>query len=330
METIRSTLDKLASESDHRTSVFDIEIVRLQNSHLTLSGRLLNESQREALTQHFSKWKLDTSAVRVLDRPDLPRMYVATNLTGLYEKPTFCMPLSSELCYGTELEILDELGSWAFTRQKDGYLGWVYKPYLTNGRVAETTHLVVVSSFGLRAQPDRGSEIVTRVMGGTAVGVEEVRGEWARGVANKTGWVPLNFLRAIHALPDSLEERRNTLLKDSARMTGVPYLWGGTSSNGIDCSGFVRLLHQWIGIGIPRDADLQHAAANPIEPPFEIGDLLFFAEDGDERRVAHVGMSLGGWKIIHSSRLHNGVYIDDVQEQETLQQNFLNAGSFLR
>src|SRR5512138_897246 len=107
MQTIQSTLDRLASESDRRISVFDIEIVRLQNSSLTLSGRLLNEAQLETLASQFSKWKLDTSAIRVLDRPGLPRLHVGTNLTGLYEKSTFSVPLASELCYGTELEILD-------------------------------------------------------------------------------------------------------------------------------------------------------------------------------------------------------------------------------
>ncbi len=330
METIRSTLEQLASQSDTRTSVFDIEVVRLHNSSLTLGGRVLNEAQLDSLRDHFTKWKLDTSAIRVLDRANLLRMHVATNLTGLYEKPSFSMPLSSELCYGTELEILDELGSWAFTRQKDGYLGWVYKPYLTGGSAAQATHLVLISSYGLRTQPDRESEMVTRVMGGTGVIVEETRGDWAKVAANKAGWMPMLFLRARSAFPFSHEQQQQALLRDSARMIGVPYLWGGTSSNGIDCSGFVRLLHQWVGVDIPRDADLQHRAAQPIEPPFETGDLLFFGESGADRRITHVAMSLGGWKIIHSSRLRNGVYTDDVQEQETLMQNFVSAGSFLR
>jgi hypothetical protein len=85
MENIQSTLDRLASQSDRRTSVFDIEIVRLQNSRLTLSGRLLDDSQLEALARHFSLWKLD--AVRYGSPHKDLRMYVATNLTGLYESP---------------------------------------------------------------------------------------------------------------------------------------------------------------------------------------------------------------------------------------------------
>lgn len=330
MENIQSTLDKLASQSDRRTSVFDIEIVRLQNKVLTLGGQLLEQSQLESLASHFPQWKLDTASIRILRKGDLPRMYVATNLTGLYEKPTFGMPLSSELCFGTELEILDEQGQWVFTRQRDGYLGWAYKGYLANGAPPEVTHLILASSYGLRAQPDRESKIVTRVMSGTGVCVEEAAGDWAKVVANQTGWMPESFLRPIDALPDSLEEKREAILEDSARMIGVPYLWGGSSGNGIDCSGLSRLLHRWIGIDIPRDADMQHAAARPVEPPFEIGDLLFFAESGSERKITHVGISLGGWTMIHSSRARNGVYIEDVGQDEARRQAFVSAGAFLR
>lgn len=330
MDNIQSTLDKLASQNDRRTSVFDIEIVRLQNSRLTLSGRLLDDSQLEALAHHFSKWKLDTGSVQILRKKGLPRMHVATNLTGLYERPTFGVPLSSELCYGTELEILEEQGQWVFARQEDGYLGWVYKPYLAQGSPSTCGYLVLAPSYGLRAHPDRESEVVTRVVSGTGVCVEETQGEWSKVSANKTGWIPTSFLRATNALPGSLEEKRKALLQDAIRMMGVPYLWGGTSGNGIDCSALARLLHRWVGVDIPRDADLQYAAAKPVEPPFEVGDLIFFSDEGSQRKITHVGVSLGGWKMIHSSRGNNGVYIDDVQEHESLRQIFVSAGSFLR
>ena len=330
MENIQSTLDMLASQSDGRTSVFDIEIERLQNASLTLSGRLLNESQLEALARYFSNWKLDTGSIRILHRGDLPRMHVATNLAGLYEKPTFGMPLSSELAYGTEVEILDEEGKWVFTRQQDGYLGWAYKTYLAEGQATQATHLVLAPSCELRAQPDQTSEIVTRVVSGTGITLEETRGEWAKVAANKTGWMPAPLLRPVSDIPGSVAEKRQIIMKDSARMIGVPYLWGGISGNGIDCSGFARLLHKWVGINIPRDADMQHANARPVEPPFEVGDLLFFSERGSGRQITHVGVSLGGWTMIHSSRGRNGVYVDNVQEREPLKQIFVSAGSFLR
>jgi cell wall-associated NlpC family hydrolase len=330
MENIQSTLNLLASQSDPRTSVFDIEIVRLQNSSLTLSGRLLDDSQLETLSRHFAKWKLDTSSIRILHKGNMPRMHVATNLTGLYEKPTFEMPLASELYYGTELEILEEQGQWVFTRQGDGYLGWAYKPYLTSDSSAEATHLVLAPSCELRTQPDLDGEIITRLVSGTGVCVEEQQAAWTKVTAHKTGWLPSAMLRAIRGLPDSLEERQKALLEDSARMIGVPYLWGGASGNGIDCSGLTRLLYRWVGVEIPRDADMQHEAAKPVEPPFEIGDLLFFTNSDSTRKITHVGMSLGGWKIVHSSRVNNGVYIEDVQARESLKHIFVSAGTFVR
>jgi cell wall-associated NlpC family hydrolase len=257
-------------------------------------------------------------------------MHVATNLTGLYDKPTLHLPLSSQLSYGAEVEILEEEGNWFFTRQNDGYLGWMYKSHLAEGSPRQGTHLVLAPSLELRAQPDAGSETVTRLVSGASVVVQEVRGDWANVIANKTGWMPLSLLRALGDLPKSIEEKRKTLVEDAARMIGVPYVWGGISGHGIDCSGLTRLLHKWVGVDLPRDADMQHAAAKPAEPPFEVGDLLFFREIGKQRLVTHVGMSLGGWRMVHSSQRNNGVYIDDVQEKESLKQIFVSAGSFLR
>lgn len=326
---MQNILDEFAKSIDARTSLFDVKIDSEDNGTLILSGRVLNASQLDELPRLFPGRKLDTTSIRILSREPHERIHVATNLTGLYEKPTFG-PLSSELCYGTELEALDEENRWVLTRQRDGYLGWAYRPYLSEGLAPAATHLMLAPAIELRAEPNEYSKVLTRVMSGTGVIVQETLDGWSRISANKTGWIPSVCLRALNNLPKTLEEKRASLITDSQRMIGVPYLWGGTSGNGIDCSGFVRLLHHWIGIDIPRDADMQCNAAKTVEPPFEIGDLFFFAEDDRNRKITHVGMSLGGWRMIHSSRSRNGVYIDDVQEVNFLKEIFVSAGSFLR
>ena len=330
MIDIQTAINELTRKTDNRTSVFEIEVQGLNDSTLALSGRVLHASQMDELRHMLPLLKLDLNAVRVLDRSLGERVHVETNLTGLYEKPTFGMPLSSELTYGTELEVLDVENRWAFTRQQDGYLGWAYLPYLADGAGLSSTHLVIAPSHELLAAPDMSSEVITRLMGGTSVLVEETQGEWSRVVANKSGWLPSRYLRSFENLPKITEEKRKTLLEDAERMTGVPYLWGGVSGNGIDCSGLARLLHRWIGIDIPRDADMQCDAARLAEPPYEVGDLFFFAEDDDRRNISHVGMSLGGWTMIHSSRSRNGVYMDNLTERKSLMDIFVRAGSFIR
>jgi len=330
MTDIQSTLDELTKHTDKRTSVFEIEIQELRNNSVTLSGRVLDKSQLDDLHRLLPGLKLDTSSVQILSRESAEHVHVATNITGLYEKPTFGMPLSSDLFYGTELEVLDQEKRWVLTRQQDGYLGWAYRPYLGEGLAPAPSHLVLAPAVEVRAEPRATGEVLTRVVGGTAVVVETTQDGWSRIAVNKSGWIPSKDLRGIVDLPKTVEERRKTLIEDAQRLTGIPYLWGGSSGNGIDCSGLARLLHRWVGVEIPRDADMQHRLAKPVEAPFEVGDLFFFAEGDSKRHITHVGISLDGWKMIHSSRGNNGVYIDDLQQRKSLMDIYVSAGSFLR
>jgi cell wall-associated NlpC family hydrolase len=328
-QAFQTKLDDLAAKHDPRTSVFDLKIAGQTNGTLSLSGRVLESAQLDEVQRLFPDLKLDTASIKVLQGPSLPRLSVATNLTGLYEKPTFGMPLASELYFGTQLDILEEQGRWVFTRQKDGYLGWAYKPYLKE-TISNETHLVLVPSVELHQRPDEASEVLTRLVSGTGVTVEKTDGNWSYVVANRSGWVPSSDLRNVKDIPTSVEEKRKMMVADAHRMIGIPYLWGGTSGNGIDCSGYARLLHRWVGVEIPRDADQQCDAAKPVQEPFQVGDLLFFGEGDSERRVTHVGISLGGWRMIHSSRGNNGVYIDDVEKSKSLMEIYMSTGSYLR
>ncbi len=327
---MQNILNDYIKTIDRRTSFFDVKIDSETNGTLALSGCVLDKSQLDELPRLFPDRKLDTASIRILNAETHARVHVATNLTGLYERPTFGMTLSSELPFGIDLEILDADNNWVFTRQTDGYLGWAYRPYLGEGTAPTVTYLVLPPAIELREKPDQASGVVTRLVSGTGVGVEEKRGDWSLVKANKTGWIPSSSVRALADIPKSIGEKRALMTADAMRMTGIPYLWGGTSGNGIDCSGLARLLHRWVGVDIPRDADMQCDAAKPVEPPFEIGDLLFFAEGESKRNITHVGMSLGGWRIGHSSRSRNGVYVDNVEETKHLKEIFASAGSFLR
>jgi cell wall-associated NlpC family hydrolase len=144
-----------------------------------------------------------------------------------------------------------------------------------------------------------------------------------------SGWVGLNQLRPFSMLPLAPNLARQQMIEDARRFFGVYYLWGGNSAFGTDCSGLTFVLHRLSGYPIPRDAALQFPAGQPVDAPYKPGDLLFFRSDNNPDRIGHVGISTGGWNIIHSSRSRNGVYEEDVQSSQNLQKTFAGARSFV-
>jgi gamma-D-glutamyl-L-lysine dipeptidyl-peptidase len=153
-----------------------------------------------------------------------------------------------------------------------------------------------VSGLGDDGRVYRG--ILTQLLHGEPVLVEEIAGDWARVVATAQpaakldprgypGWLPLGQLK----FDDALEVARGLL--------GTPYVWGGLTPHGIDCSGLVHLAFRRAGRTLPRDADDQARATTPLEPGREArGDLYFFSETGNG--VTHVGFVTAPGHILHA------------------------------
>lgn len=334
MPSVQVILDDLTRRySDTRIHFFDVKVQEQEKDRLFLAGKVLDQGNLSMIQQAFQEscpeLTLDISNIQVLRREQPRYLTVATNLTCLQRQPSFHAEMNSQLVYGWTLEILLEEGPWALVRQMDGYMGWAYLPYLREKPAPEPTHLVVSPVCEIHASPHWQARVVTRVLIGTSVRITAREDGWAEIIASERGWVRSDDLRSYFELPKTPEARRATMMADAARMVGVPYEWGGSSAHGIDSAGFTQLLHRGVGIIIPRDADMQYAAGAPVEPPFGPGDLVFFGEDGN-RMISDVGVSTGGWNIIHSSRMHNGVYFDDVQAVPYLKENYLYGATYIR
>ena len=123
----------------------------------------------------------------------------------------------------------------------------------------------------------------------------------------------------VDRLGDWFPHRGESVARTARRWYGAPYLWGGVTLNGVDCSGFTQAVMWMHAIALPRDSDLQERAGTPVTPGSGLaelrpGDLLFFAEQ--DARISHVAISLGGPIIIHSALGNGGVHINDLTGSE--------------
>ena len=171
--------------------------------------------------------------------------------------------------------------------------------------------LCTVEVAAVRAEPREDAERVTELLFGEPVGVEERRGGWARirTAYDYPGWVREDELNG--ALDPVAEARR---------YLGTPYLWGGMTKGGIDCSGLVHMAYRAGGRLVPRDADQQEAAGMPVdEADARPGDLITYAENG-ETRATHIAFWLGGGRILHSTQRDdvNGV-VEEIEPEDVKQ-----------
>jgi cell wall-associated NlpC family hydrolase len=167
--------------------------------------------------------------------------------------------------------------------------------------------LCSVDVAAVRAEPRDDAERVTELLRGEPVRVEEHRDGWARIVTayDYPGWVREEEVAGLEG--DPVEQAR--------RYLGTPYLWGGMTEGGIDCSGLVHMSYRWLGRLVPRDADQQEAAGMPVDvDDLQRGDLITY---GDENATTHIAFWVGDGQILHSTEREdvNGV-VEELEPAE--------------
>ncbi len=306
---------------DRRVALFDVECSLTDAKKLLLRGVTTSaEAKAELLSTLEARGYEAVDSLRLLpDEEGLEgKTYGIINLSvaSLRVEPDYSSEMMTQALLGMPVRVLERDG-WYRIQTPDDYIAWTHRVSVLPVTRKELTawnraeKVVVTSHYAfVYSQPDRRSQTVSDVVAGNRLKLEGAEGDFYR-VSYPDG--RQGYVEKSVALPErewrkNLKQDAASIIRTAHTLMGVPYLWAGTSSKGVDCSGFVRTVLYLHDIIIPRDASQQAYVGQHIDiaPDFSNlrpGDLVFFGRKATaerKERVVHVGIYIGGRRFIHS------------------------------
>ena len=252
-----------------------------------------------------------------------PNGVITKNVTGLFREKTVDSEQVTQAIMGQPVHIEKEEDGWMWVETWDTYHGWVMSRNVERVVFEPKIIATVTSLFtDLLRGADPNGEIHFKLVITTTLEALESQADLVRvrtpnGIE---GWILTKDVKITRAGEDiwPLVTDRKEFVRTAKRFLGVPYLWGACSPFGIDCSGFVQIVHKINGVNLLRDADIQahDTRAIPVEKADpQPGDMVFFAGGKDKTRITHVGMACGDGTFIHAAGQGRGVVINNLTDE---------------
>lgn len=316
-KTVQSIIDSTKAEfaPDTRIAVFDIFW-----EEGTLKGETNLPGAHLALQQKLNADEISfEDSVTLLPEPGLgdnTLALVTNSVANIRSEPRHSAELATQALMGTPLNVLKESGTWYLVQTPDDYISWVDAAAIV--RMDQPTmddwmgkEKVVVTEMISNIYKDENLEgIISDITAGNILELESRKAQGFRVVLpdGRKGFIDGGDAVLYQTWIESRSTDDRSLVQTARLMMGSPYLWGGTSPKGMDCSGFTKTIYFLNGMVIPRDASQQILEGELIDSDknwenLEIGDLLFFgvpATENSRERVVHVGMWIGDNQFIHS------------------------------
>lgn len=226
--------------------------------------------------------------------------YVNEPIAVMREKAAHDSEVVSQALFSEQVAILDSFAEWSKIETDDGYTGWTLTQALTatSAPYESDTKTSRLSAHIYSMKDTVFGPIKTLPYGSKVKVIEDADVRWLK-IALPDGHEC--YIQRGDVVPEPVLERKGDLVEFSKKFLNLPYTWGGRSSFGFDCSGFVQMLYKKIGINLQRDSGLQindNRFVTVEKEQLEPGDLIFFGKS--KEKIIHVGMSIGEGYFIHS------------------------------
>ena len=305
---------------DKRVALFEVESYKKDGKLILKGDSNLPEAVNKLRSQLAAKNIEFTDSLHLLPEGELKNTsnaVVKISVANIRSNPAHSAELATQATMGTPLNVLKHEGDWYLVQTPDKYLAWVDKGgiQLMSDSEMQTwlnkPKLIFTSTFGSSyTEASDKAQVVSDLVAGNVVEIVREKGSFyeVKYPSGVTAFIIKDEAKLYEEWVKSLDPSEENLVNTSRSLMGLPYLWGGTSSKGVDCSGFTKTIYFLNGIVLPRDASQQVHAGKLIDSTrnFEKlipGDLLFFgrkATDSTSEKVVHVGMWIGDKKFIHS------------------------------
>jgi cell wall-associated NlpC family hydrolase len=239
-----------------------------------------------------------------------PKALITVGVADLRAEPADGSELVDQAHLTEMVTVLGESSDWRYVQGPDHYFGWIRADEIFEVPGSNNQFIVAVLLADVHDRESRASAVIERLPAGTrppqmyrAVGLDgaSARPEWAevplRG--DRTRGPRSGFLAVADTTRDGEVASRyptpDDYLKTAESFIGVPYLWGGTTALGLDCSGLVQQVYRLNGVALPRDADQQAMLGRRVEEA-RAGDLMFFGAES----VTHVALATSATEFINA------------------------------